>query len=209
MLRAYPMPSPPLTWQLSLSQSAADICRSTGLVSISNQFFVHWQEASVVQWLEWRILGQGSASSPPPCHVLFSAFEQGGRGGWLAGRYKRKRPGQAGRYKIFLMWGGGGILASLPGQEGTYWSYHTFITHEILSPCQHFCASQDTHSISLAVNNTCPRAHLHSWSNQTVIPLNGITVLKKVYFNLSLIVSKSGKTGPRDKRRWRMFKKLQ
>ncbi len=51
--------------------------------------------------------------------VLFSAFERGEGGGWLAGRYKRRRPGLAGRYKIFLMLGGGGqtCLSARSGRD--------------------------------------------------------------------------------------------
>jgi hypothetical protein len=71
------------------------------------------------------------------------------------------------------MFGGGG---DVPGQEGTHWSLHTFITPKRPSPCPQFSASQDADSILLALYNSCPRAHLHSWSNETGIPLNGIAV---------------------------------
>ncbi len=70
--------------------------------------------------------------------------------------------------------------ASLPPQEGTHWSLYTFITNKRLSLCHQFSASQNTSSISLALNNSCPRCHLHSWSNETVIPLNNITVYPTV-----------------------------
>jgi hypothetical protein len=58
------------------------------------------------------------------------AFECGG--GRLAGRYKRRKPDQAGRYKIFLMWGGGGEgqLSSLSAQELTHSSLYNIITHK-------------------------------------------------------------------------------
>ncbi len=46
---------------------------------------------------------------------------------------------------------------------------------------QQFSVLQDTDSILL--NNSFPRSHLHSWSNETVIPLKGITVQREeIYF---------------------------
>ena len=66
--------------------------------------------------------------------------------GWLAGRYKRRRAGQAGRYKIFLMWG-----ASLLAQELTHLSLYNIITHKRLSPCQTFSGSLDADSIYMAL----------------------------------------------------------
>ena len=105
-------------------------------------------------------------------NLLYLAFEWGG-GGRLAGRYKRRKPGQAGRYKIFLMWGGG---ASLPAQELTDWSLCNIITHKRLSPCQTFSGSLDADSIYMALNKTCPRFHFHTGNNETPITLSGITV---------------------------------
>jgi hypothetical protein len=92
--------------------------------------------------------------------------------GWLAGRYKRRRAGQPGRYKIFLMGGG----ASLPAQELTHWSLYNIITHKRLSPCQTFSGSLDADSIYMALNKTCPRFHFHTGNNETPITLSGITV---------------------------------
>jgi hypothetical protein len=72
--------------------------------------------------------------------------------------------------------GGRGILASLPGQEGTHRSLYTVIRLKRLPPRQQFSASRDAYSISLALNNICPRSHFHTGNNATGIPLNGFTV---------------------------------
>jgi hypothetical protein len=56
------------------------------------------------------VIGEASGQRVPGFysrqqHLYFRlAFECGG-GGRLAGRYKRRKPDQADRYKIFLMWG--------------------------------------------------------------------------------------------------------
>jgi hypothetical protein len=54
------------------------------------------------------------------------------------------------------------------GQEGTHYSLYTFITHKRQPLCQQFSASQDADSISLALNNSCPRSHFHTGNNATV-----------------------------------------
>ena len=69
-----------------------------------------------------------------------------GGGGRLAGRYKRRRAGQAGRYKIFLMWEGGGLSAS----SGT----------DTLESVQHHYA-QETISLSNIVWITRHRFYLY------------------------------------------------
>jgi hypothetical protein len=69
---------------------------------------------------------------------------------------------------------GGG--ASLPAQELTHCSLYNIITHKRLSHRQQFSASQDADSISVALNNSCPRSHFHTGNNATIIPLSGFTV---------------------------------
>ena len=77
-------------------------------------------------------------------------------GGRLAGRYKRRKPDQAGRYKIFLMWGGGGGPAVLSVSSGT----------DTFESVQHHYAQE---IISLSTI-------LHTGNNESRITLNGITV---------------------------------
>jgi hypothetical protein len=87
----------------------------------------------------------------------------------MAGRPVQEEKGRPGGpvQNISDVGGGGGGRGGVPGQEGTHWTLYTFITHKRLPPCQQFSASQDALSIFLALNNSCPRAHLHSWSNET------------------------------------------
>jgi hypothetical protein len=69
--------------------------------------------------------------------------------------------------------------ASLPAQNLTHWSLYNIITHKRLSHRQQFSASQDADSISLALNNSCPRSHFHTGNNETIIPFSGFTVHKR------------------------------
>jgi hypothetical protein len=127
----------------------------------------------------------------------FPAFECGGDGCRAGTR------GQEGRYKLFLMLGGGGGRTGLSAWSGMdmiretldmiHWSHYTFIPHKGLPPCQPFYGLQDAHSISLALNNCCPLCHIHSWNNETVIPLNGITINTLVMWARMATVSKRGK----------------
>ncbi len=133
--------------------------------------------------------GQGGPRFHSSWHQ-HTPFELGVHG-WQAGTYSfwmrgdgwrasTRGGGRAGTKYFWCEGGWGWALASLPAQERTHWSLYTFITHKRLSPCQQFSAPQDAHSISLALNDSCPRAHLHSWSNETRIPLNGITVYARL-----------------------------
>ncbi len=129
----------------------------------------------------WGLLVKDGAGSTPGR----SRSQLLNEGGWLVGRYiqlldagwgwlagpvqeEKSRPGRPVQ-NIFDVGGGGGL-------EGTHWSLYTFIAHTRLPPSQQFSASQDADSILLALNNSSPWAHLHSLSNETGIPLNGISV---------------------------------
>ncbi len=129
--------------------------------------------------VRWEACGQrvpGFYSRWQHLYCMFSFWMRGGDR--LAGRYKRRKPDQAGRYKIFLMWGvGGGLCPALSASSVTdTLGWYNIITHKRLSHRQQFSASQDADSISLALNNSCPRSHFHTGNNDTIIPLSGITV---------------------------------
>ncbi len=143
MLRACPMPSPPPPTlpirQLSLSQSAANIFPTLVCLVYIVNFLIHLQEAFVVQWLELRLAVQGCGGSNLPWSIfLLQLLNVGGKAGRPV-QEKKVRPG--GSVQNFLMLGGGG-----GGQEGTHWSFYTFITHKRLPLCQQFSASQDAYS---------------------------------------------------------------
>jgi hypothetical protein len=89
-------------------------------------------------------------------HIVHLLDAGGGGGGSLAGRYKESR---AGRYKIFLMLGGG-EGGGRTGKDVTHWSFYTFIRHKRVSPRQQFSALQDADCISSALNNTLYKATL-------------------------------------------------
>jgi hypothetical protein len=153
-------------FEQSMSRSfdifSRSLCSVVASVGASGQGWCRFHSMQKqITAFEWEGMAGG------PVHI-YSFWMQGGDG-WQ-GRYKRRQAGQAGRYKIFLMLGGGG------GLEGTHWSLYTFITHKRLPPSQQFSASQNADSILLTLNNSCPWAHLHSLSNETGIPLNGISV---------------------------------
>ncbi len=93
---------------------------------------------------------------------------------WMAGGPVQEDTGRPGGPVQNISVGGGG--GGRTGRSVTYWSLKNIITHRRLSPSQQFSASQDADSISLALNNSCPRSHFHTGNNATVILLSGITV---------------------------------
>ncbi len=109
-----------------------------------------------------------------------------GGAGWRAGTRGESQIRRAGT-KYFWCGGGEGQLSSLSAQELTHSSLYNIITHKRWSPCQQFSASQDAHSISLALNDSCPWSHFHTGNNESRITFNGITVHLKV---LIVILSK-------------------
>ena len=71
------------------------------------------------------------------------------------------------------MWGGRGTR---PGRIMSNREHRTPIPHRRLHLYYTFTGLQDAHTIYLALNRTCPRCHLHTWNNETLIPIIGITV---------------------------------
>jgi hypothetical protein len=70
-------------------------------------------------------------------------FECGG--GRLAGRYKRRKPDRAGRYKIFLMWGGGGpAVLSVSSGTDTFESVQHHYAQEMISLSTILCVTRRT-----------------------------------------------------------------
>jgi hypothetical protein len=153
-----PPPHPP-TRQLSLSQSAVVFCEhwfdQFNLRSFAN--FVRSLYSVVVrveasgherrrfdshQENSLSFMGEGGGSLAGRYVQLLCAGW-----GWLAGRYKRRRAGQAGRYKIFLMWGGG-----LSASSGT----------DTLESVQHHYA-QETISLSNILWITRRRFYLYGF----------------------------------------------
>jgi hypothetical protein len=95
------------------------------------RFHSRWKQYTA---FEWGCMAGGHVNS---------AFEWGG--GWLAGQYKRRRAGQAGPYKIFLMWGGG-VGTGLSGCSGrdTLESLHLHYAQEIISLSTILCVTRRT-----------------------------------------------------------------
>jgi hypothetical protein len=80
-----------------------------------------------------------------------------------------------GRLVQNILRGGGGVYLAWSEKDcNTLESLHLHsVRHKRLSPCQTFSGLLDADSIWHWINPWC---HLHTWNNETVIPLNGITV---------------------------------
>ncbi len=129
------------------------------------------------QWLQDRLLAKGCPGSTPANSTSIVGQILNAGGGQAGGPVQEEKARPGGPVQNISDVGGGeGQPSSLSAQELTHSSLYNIITHKRLSPCQQFSASQDAHSISLALNDSCPRAHFHTGNNESRITFNGITV---------------------------------
>jgi len=72
----------------------------------------------------------------------------------------------------YIFWWGG----NRPGRIMTNRKHLTPIPHRRLHLYHTFTGLQDAYTLHQALNRSCPRCHLHTWNNDTLIPLIGNTV---------------------------------
>jgi hypothetical protein len=79
-------------------------------------------------------------------------------------------------YLLLGAGGGRGLGGGLVQRNVTYRRLLTPFPHRKLPLYQPFTVLQDAHGIYLALNEGCPRSHLHPWNNATLMTIMGITV---------------------------------